>query len=304
LSQSPYLNGAALLQTSLAPHELLALLQELETQLGRTREERWGARTIDLDLLLHEQEVIDSPVLVVPHPRMAWRRFVLEPAAEIAGDMIHPTTGWTISRLLENLDRWPPYVAITGSIGVGKTKLAARLAEETGAELIAEQLDPPRLEAFYAEPSSQAWGMELEFLKQRTGLLSKETQLGRDPEQLVLSDFWYDQSPAFASVWLPEEKQEEFRELWQRRRHEVIPPKLIVLLECSADELHRRVRKRGRPFERGLSKQQLGRIAEAIARQAMAANEGPVLRLNNTDADTAFEEVLAAIEAKRVVDRE
>jgi len=228
---------------------------------------------------------------------MAWRRFVLQPAAEIAGSMIHTTTGWTVSQLLEHLDTAAPYVAITGSIGVGKTHLAARLAEETGADLLIEQLDQPRLEAFYAEPSGQAWDMELEFLKQRTGLLSSDSDRRRDPGRLVLSDFWYDQSPAFARVWLPHEKQEAFLDLWRRSRRQVIQPKLIVLLECTADELHRRVRERGRHFERGLSKRQLGRIATAIAEQATAPDEGPLLRLNNDDAEATFEEVLAAIEA-------
>jgi 2-amino-4-hydroxy-6-hydroxymethyldihydropteridine diphosphokinase len=297
--QSPYLNGAALLETSLSPEEMLVALQEIETRLGRTRRQRWDARTIDLDILLYDQRVLDTPTLVVPHPRMAWRRFVLEPAAEIAGSMLHPTTGWTVSRLLENLDTASPYVAITGSIGVGKTQLATRLAEESGANLIVEQLDQPRLEAFYAEPSGQAWDMELEFLQQRTALLSSDSDCWLEPGRIVLSDFWYDQSPAFASVWLPREKQEAFRDLWQRSRSRVVRPKLIVLLECEADELHRRVARRGRPFERGLSKEQLQRIALAIAQQATSPDEGPLLRLNNDDTEVAFAEALAAMEAMR-----
>ena len=109
--QPPFLNGALLAETSLAPHDLLAALQQIENDLGRRRAERWGPRTIDLDLLLYDELVLDTPSLTLPHPRMAWRRFVLEPAAEVAGAMLHPTIGWTIARLLEHLNTARPYVA-------------------------------------------------------------------------------------------------------------------------------------------------------------------------------------------------
>ncbi len=66
--------------------------------------ERWAARTLDIDLLLYGDEVIETPALTVPHLRMAFRRFVLEPAAEIAPKMIHPVIGWPLERLLLHLE--------------------------------------------------------------------------------------------------------------------------------------------------------------------------------------------------------
>ena len=75
----------------------------IEESLGRKREIRWGARTIDLDLLIYEQEIRATAGLTLPHPMMHERRFVLEPLAEIAPDLVHPTMEQTIRGLLESL---------------------------------------------------------------------------------------------------------------------------------------------------------------------------------------------------------
>src|SRR3954470_22797047 len=94
-NQAEYLNGAICLETSLSAELLLAKLAEIEKQLGRVRHERWSPRTIDLDLLLYDQRVLRSPQLELPHPRMAFRKFVLDPAVEVAPDMLHATSGMT-----------------------------------------------------------------------------------------------------------------------------------------------------------------------------------------------------------------
>jgi 2-amino-4-hydroxy-6-hydroxymethyldihydropteridine diphosphokinase len=92
--QPPFLNGAVALETSLSPWELLDVMLRIEQELGRARDvERWGPRTIDLDLLVYGDEVLDEPGLRVPHPRLHERRFALEPLADLDPELDIPGVG-------------------------------------------------------------------------------------------------------------------------------------------------------------------------------------------------------------------
>jgi 2-amino-4-hydroxy-6-hydroxymethyldihydropteridine diphosphokinase len=104
LTEQPrFLNGVAALETRLSARELLDTLLAIELQLGRERRERWGPRTIDLDLLLYGEAEIDEPGLTVPHPRLHERRFALEPLAELAPGLRVPGRG-AVDELLAELD--------------------------------------------------------------------------------------------------------------------------------------------------------------------------------------------------------
>jgi 2-amino-4-hydroxy-6-hydroxymethyldihydropteridine diphosphokinase len=102
--QPDYLNGCALLNVQMSPEALLATLLGIEAKFGRIRTERWGPRTLDLDLLLFNDLILETPTLQIPHPRMRERAFVLVPLAEIAPNWVEPVTGIAIAQLVKAVD--------------------------------------------------------------------------------------------------------------------------------------------------------------------------------------------------------
>lgn len=107
VEQGPFLNAVAELATSLEPAVLRSALVAIETRASREPVElrqRWGPRTLDLDLLLYDDQVIDTPELSVPHPRLHERVFVLRPLCDLAPEVVHPTLGVTMRELLERME--------------------------------------------------------------------------------------------------------------------------------------------------------------------------------------------------------
>lgn len=113
--QGAFYNAAALVDTTLAADELLALLHRLEAARERRRVVHWGPRTLDLDLLVYGDSTSDDPELLLPHPRMHLRRFVLVPVCDIAPDLVHPRLGSTMSELLAAIPPEPGDLATIAS---------------------------------------------------------------------------------------------------------------------------------------------------------------------------------------------
>jgi 2-amino-4-hydroxy-6-hydroxymethyldihydropteridine diphosphokinase len=103
-TQQPwFLNCVLALETSKTPQELIAAVLRIEVEMGRRRMQKKGPRTIDIDILLFDDTIVDSEELTIPHPTMHERRFVLEPLAEIAPELLHPVLKKTIRELLDSL---------------------------------------------------------------------------------------------------------------------------------------------------------------------------------------------------------
>jgi 2-amino-4-hydroxy-6-hydroxymethyldihydropteridine diphosphokinase len=281
--QGPFLNGAVLVNTTLASDQLHALVRRVETELGRTRAQRWAARTVDIDLLLYGDEVILRPELVVPHPRMSFRRFVLEPAAEIAPDLVHPTIGWTIAALLAHLTSASPYVALLGPPGSGKRVLAQSIASQLGGRFIAD--DSSLGEPSASDPPSRALERQLQFLVRRAALLDRGHW--QQPDMLAISDFYFDQTLAYGRACLSSDDYAAWHRAWEQARAGIVAPKLLVVL----DDFPSRwlAAPSSTPPSRNVDAEML--------ELAMRRGVGPVLFAGRADRASQLEEITAAIAA-------
>ncbi|TVQ01563.1 MAG: 2-amino-4-hydroxy-6-hydroxymethyldihydropteridine diphosphokinase [Planctomycetaceae bacterium] len=136
--QEPFLNGVAAFDTTADARQVLAWLQDLETRLGRQRRHRWGARAIDLDVVLHGRLIGGASDLTVPHPRYTARRFVLLPACDVAAEYLDPRFGWTIAQLCRHLESGSPSLALTGCDVATRSELCRLLTERYGLRTFAE----------------------------------------------------------------------------------------------------------------------------------------------------------------------
>jgi hypothetical protein len=267
----------------------LSACQEIENSLGRLREERWGPRTIDIDLLLYDELVLNEPDLQIPHPRMAWRRFVLEPAAEIAAEMLHPIIRRTVGRLLEHINTTPWYLAIAGPLRSEENSLAAELSRQLGARLLTSRLDPARREAFFANPPSCDWQIKLEFLEQRARLLDREKPDWALANLPAVSDFWFDQWTIFPSEGSFEQRV-RYTDRWRELSSQVVRPRLLAMFHPPAEIL---LKPRSLPEGNTLK----CIIEDLQQRTAQAA--GPVLWLDAAAREAAVLELTAAVQAMR-----
>ena len=268
--------------TNLKSENLINSLLKIEDELGRQRttKEGYQNRNIDIDVLLFDNEIIFSKTLIVPHPRMLQRKFVMIPLAEIASSVIHPIEKKEISVCLQNcddssditiiedkLERPIPisekynYIAIEGNIGAGKTSLVKMISEEFNAKMVLERFaDNPFLPKFYEDKERYAFPLEMSFLADRYQQLTDDLAQFDLFKNFIVSDYYIFKSLIFAQVTLQKEEYLLYRKMFDLMYKEITKPDLYIYLFQNTERLLENIKKRGREYEQKIEPNYLKHI--------------------------------------------
>ncbi|MDX1278377.1 2-amino-4-hydroxy-6-hydroxymethyldihydropteridine diphosphokinase [Oceanihabitans sediminis] len=279
-----FLNACLLIESELKPAKLLKKLLEIEKKLGRIRSKEKGyqSRIIDLDVIFIEDEIIETTSLIVPHPEMHKRRFVLQPLADIASNFIHPKLKKEVavlleecedSSVLESINIWLKnpikqydfskynFIAIEGNIGAGKTSLSNKIARDFNAKLILERFaDNPFLPKFYKEPKRYAFTLEMSFLADRYQQISDDLSQLDLFKDFIVSDYDVFKSLIFSKITLPEDEFKLYRKLFYQVYKDIAKPDLYVYLYQNTERLQENIKKRGRKYEKDIENDYLEKI--------------------------------------------
>ena len=261
IQQPKYLNAVAELKTTLSAADLHKTFSDIESELGRTRRGQWWPRTIDLDMLLFGQEILESPDLTVPHPQMHLRSFVLKSLCQLNGELIHPVMKVSLNELNARLNGCdfaldpdkPQLISIAGIIGVGKTTLAEKLTDRFGCEVVLEPYDEnPFLPDVYAGEKKLALDSELYFLTSRAKQLDADKlESGR----LFISDYVFGKALIYARRLLDAQQLALYQEIYPPFAEQVTAPVLVIYMRDSEQNCLQRIHSRNRPYEQQIELQ-------------------------------------------------
>ncbi|KJD35478.1 7,8-dihydro-6-hydroxymethylpterin-pyrophosphokinase [Tamlana sedimentorum] len=279
-----FFNCCLILESQFKSAKVLRTLLAVETELGRTRTKAdvYEARTIDLDMVFAEDQIVDTKLLQLPHPEMHKRKFVLQPLADIAPKINHPIFNATVEELLntcedqsvlEPLNVWLKnpakafdlakfnYIAIEGNIGAGKTSLATKIAHDFNAKLILERFaDNPFLPKFYKDASRYAFPLEMSFLADRYQQISDDLEQLDLFKNFVVSDYDVFKSLIFSKITLQEDEFKLYRKLFYLMYKDITKPELYVYLYQNTERLQQNIKKRGRKYEQDIADEYLEKI--------------------------------------------
>lgn len=278
-----FLNVCLSLKTTLEPLALLDALLQIEMDLGRVRlqEDGYQPRSLDIDILYYGTEAFFTDRLVIPHPEMPFRKFVLKPLADIAPQFYHPVLNKdtrnliqeckdkgrlekTTYRLFKNraeLFGQTNFIAIEGNIGAGKTTLAKKMADGFNAKLVLERFaDNPFLPKFYEDQSRYAFPLEMSFLADRYQQFTEDTSQYDLFKSFMISDYDIYKSLIFAQVTLQKDEFELYRKLFNLMYKEVKKPRIYVYLYQTTERLLENIKNRGRAYEQNIEPAYLEKI--------------------------------------------
>nr|WP_316931177.1 2-amino-4-hydroxy-6-hydroxymethyldihydropteridine diphosphokinase [Nonlabens marinus] len=311
-----FLNSALLVHSAKSPMETLEILQGIESSMGR--KPKVGAtyenRVIDLDILLFDDIIVNEAGLVIPHPHMQDRDFVMKPLNAIARDVIHPKFQKSIEALTfskeltdmvdqsgislsqnassfqTQLNQFPldqlNFIAIEGNIGSGKTSLALKISEDFNGKCVLERFaDNPFLPLFYEDKERYSFPLEMSFLADRYQQLSDDVAQHDLFTNFTVADYYVIKSLIFSKITLQAEEYALYKRLFNMMYKELVKPDLYIYLYQTEERLLENIKKRGRDYEQNIEADYLAQIQQGYAEFIRSQKDLNIKVIDVTDLD-------------------
>lgn len=304
----PFYNCALILHTHRTAERVLEDVLEIEKKLGRMRTDSttYQSRTIDIDLIAFDEEIIASQSLTVPHPHMQDRLFVLVPMRDLNLDWRHPILQKYLPELLKAsedqtqckriqsleapiadlpLHRYN-YIAIEGNIGAGKTTLTTKIAEDFNAKTVFERFaDNPFLPKFYEDQNRYAFTLEMSFLADRYQQIADDLAQFDLFKDFIIADYHIFKSLIFAKVTLTDDEYRLYRKLFEIIYREMPKPDLYIYLYQSTERLLENIKQRGRSYEQDIPAEYLDKINRGYLDYIKSQTDLNILLIDVSDRD-------------------
>lgn len=303
-----FYNCALLMHTSLSANTLLKKVLSIEKKLGRIRNSSstYQSRIIDIDIIAFNEEIIENKTLQVPHPLMHQRNFVLLPMNDILPKWNHPILNKEISELLSdsndasvckfvrNVDSEISkisfenikYIAFEGNIGVGKSSLVQKLAEDLNANMVFERfVDNPFLAKFYEDKNRYALSLELSFFADRYKQLTEDFATLDETKSITIADYQIYKSLIFAKITLNEAEYSLYKSLFETLNSNISKPDLCIYLKQNTNCLLDNIKKRNRKYESSITSDYLEKIENSYLEYLHSKTEMNILIIDVSDRD-------------------
>lgn len=323
----PFYNICISIHTHLEPQQLLAVLKDIEQNLGRTSKSESGiytARTVDIDIIYFAETIFKNEILTIPHPQIQNRKFVLAPLNDLTIEWKHPILNKTTKELLLSCEDTSVinktaekivlnnyldfshinFIAIEGNIGAGKTTLTNKISKDFTAKPILERFaDNPFLPKFYEDQGRYAFPLEMSFLADRYSQLNEGLGQYDLFNDFVIADYYIYKSLIFAQVTLDTDEVVLYRTIFDVMYKETTKPDLYVYLYQSTENLLSNIQKRGRSYEEKIPATYLNDINNSYSEFIKTLSQDHVLVIDVTEKDfvenhSDYMDILSKIDKK------